>query len=1616
MSLSLNPESGGVSPLFAKIKLLSSYLVVVVLITGIAVLTGWNFNWTFLKSPIPVSPAMNPLTAVSFVLLAISFLVLNHGVQHKWKNSLSICLALFVLVLAILRLLNSVSYSSFEVDKILFSKKLFEDTSSGLLNRMAPNSALNFFLLSLSILLPLSPKAVLQKMAQTLTLLTVLSSVFSIITYIYQVKEFYGLLSRFPMAIHTAICFLFFSIALLSVNTKHGMMKQLVSPLVGGLTGRILIPFAIIIPIVLGYLRLLIDWKFKFSTELGVTVLIVSIVIIFLLIIWFNVVLLNKQDLLRQIAEEKLLSLNKELQTANEEMASANEELAALNEELLISNEQLNAANTLITEQSEVIVRQKEEQFVRILDAVNDVVWSRDLIGKNNYLSQSAEKVFGQPYELLFSGEMTFNECIHPDDVAVKEASLHQLRSSGNSECTYRIVSADGKITWIYDRRQLIRDPQGVVIREEGIATDITSFKQHQYNVELIFSNIPETFILLDTTFSIIAFNLVAQQRAIRDSGFQLKEGENILNLIPKEDRDYIKARIESAFAGEIVSVESVPPKASDEGPFYLLNYFPIKVDGKVTHVVITATDITPKKIAENKLEHEHNLLRTLIDNLPDYIYVKDKEFKHLLNNRANVELLGELTEADTIGKSVFDYMPKDLAEKYIEDDKKVLETGKALYNREELIQTNTGATRWLLTTKVPLKNKAREIIGLVGISRDITKRKAAEQQIEASEKRFRALIENISDAIVVNDDNSKLIYQSPSVKRILGYEIEERVGKKVLDYVHIEHRHDFVELYERLKQNPGKPHSFLYRFLHKQGHYVWLEGVVTNLLHDPSVKAYVANYRDITERKNLEEEIKVNQRNLDTLINNTKDLIWLIDKEHRLVMANEAFEAIMLKRFKVKVEIGQIILSNSQYNEEYEKWYFRYQRVLKGEQFIVEENVIDDNGKNNYSEVALNPIYDEQGNVIGAGCFSRDITERKYIEQKLKYFIEQYDIVSMATNDAIWDWYLETDTIVWNHGLKTIFGYDERDITYSRDWRADNVHPDDRDIFVKEVDDTFKDKKANFSLTYRFRCSNGIYKYVFDRAYVIYENDKPRRMIGAIQDIDDRMGNLEEVKKLSLVASKTENAVAITDKNNKIEWINNSFTRQTGYTLREIIGRRPSDFLYGQETDHVVSKKIDEKLEKGESVSEELVHYSKIGKKYWIKISITPIFNDLGQLDKFILIYSDITEQKEYEKSITSIARELANLIEYANTPIFGIDRNGYINEWNGVTADLTGYTKNEVYGTKLLESFIEPKMWPILNEQLQKIFEGDSISNFELPIYTKNKDRLIVLLNATPRRNSSFEIVGAIIVGQNITELIEYRQNLEKKVEERTRALNESLQKEKELVEMKNKFVSMVSHEFRTPLSSISLASGFIKKYQKRISPEETEAKLDNIEKQVRHMTFLLNDILTIGKSEAGKIQAQVTPLPLRPFLENLVKDVEQSTGGTHKIKLTIECPFDVIYSDEKLLRNIIINLLTNAIKFSPQKKLVTLQVDCLTGKLQIKTQDSGIGIAPDDLPNIFTAFHRGGNVGVVQGTGLGLSITKKAVDLLQGDIQVKSEIGQGTLFIITLPLNHDEKNSVG
>jgi len=369
------------------------------------------------------------------------------------------------------------------------------------------------------------------------------------------------------------------------------------------------------------------------------------------------------------------------------------------------------------------------------------------------------------------------------------------------------------------------------------------------------------------------------------------------------------------------------------------------------------------------------------------------------------------------------------------------------------------------------------------------------------------------------------------------------------------------------------------------------------------------------------------------------------------------------------------------------------------------------------------------------------------------------------------------------------------------------------------------------------------------------------------------------------------------------------------------------------------------------------------------------------------------------------------SNLIEKANAIIIGVDTRGYITDWNEHCFIVTGFEKEEVYGQKLVETLLASEDGPAFDVLMARLLNHELVKNYEIPVRTKSGRTVIFMLSSTPRTSATGETIGIVFVGQDVTELTDYRKSLEIKVEERTRELQRALKKEKEVVEMKSRFVSIASHEFRTPLSSIQFSADFIKKNNQKLSKEELSKRLENIEKQAHHMTSLLDDVLTYGKSEAGKIQLITSTIAVRDFINKIIEEVGHSSKNTHQIKVDFLRIPDQLTTDEKLLRNVLINLLTNAIKFSPGREAVHLAISGNNGQLLFSIHDDGIGIPEEEVDTIFEPFVRGKGVASIQGTGLGLSIVKRAVELLKGTIQATSQVGSGTTFIVTLPTNGQE-----
>jgi len=478
-------------------------------------------------------------------------------------------------------------------------------------------------------------------------------------------------------------------------------------------------------------------------------------------------------------------------------------------------------------------------------------------------------------------------------------------------------------------------------------------------------------------------------------------------------------------------------------------------------------------------------------------------------------------------------------------------------------------------------------------------------------------------------------------------------------------------------------------------------------------------------------------------------------------------------------------------------------------------------------------------------------------------------------------------------------------------------------------------------------------------------------------------------------------------------EW-NQTSEEITGFKKKEVFGKELVKTYITKDYQKSVKKVLDDALLGKETANYEFPLFAKDGERVMVLLNSSSRRDAHGKIIGVLGVGQDISEMDKLRTVSESVAKELRQFIETANAPIFGIDSKGLVNEWNQTSEKITGFKKGDVFGKNLVQTYITEDYRKSVKKVLDDALRGKETANYEFPLFTKNGERVMVLLNSSSRRDANGKITGVLGVGQDITELVGYRNELEIKVEERTVKLNQALEKQKELNELKSKFVSTASHEFRTPLSAINFAAGSIKKYWGKMEPVMIEKKLHKIEDQVMHMTKLLDDVLVIGQSGAGKIRNNPLDMPLGSFINEIIEEVYTSHEKSNKIVVidTENIKNETIFIDEKLGRNIFINLISNAVKYSKNKEDVTIEFSSEKDFTIVAITDFGIGISKSELKTIFTPFSRGENVDLIQGTGLGLSIAKEAIDAIGGEIVVNSTLGYGATFKVKIPKN---KNNV-
>jgi PAS domain S-box-containing protein len=400
-----------------------------------------------------------------------------------------------------------------------------------------------------------------------------------------------------------------------------------------------------------------------------------------------------------------------------------------------------------------------------------------------------------------------------------------------------------------------------------------------------------------------------------------------------------------------------------------------------------------------------------------------------------------------------------------------------------------------------------------------------------------------------------------------------------------------------------------------------------------------------------------------------------------------------------------------------------------------------------------------------------------------------------------------------------------------------------------------------------------------------------------------------------------------------------------------------------------------------------------------------------------------------------------LSYLFEHSTEGIILTGGNGPVVLVNPAAERMFGYAADEIIGQPI-ERLI-PQRYQAKHVKLREGFYnnpqnrvmghgrdlyGLKKSGQEFPVevslsfYRKDDELFVIafIVDITQRKRTEEEILQQQQeLKRMATSLKDLNRDLELKVEERTTILKEALQKleksqieiqdalqkEKQLNEIKSRFMSIASHEFRTPLSTVLSSASLLSKYSTTEDQAKRERHIDKIKSSVRNLNAILEDFLSLGKLEEGKINIHVDEFNVQEFMFSIVEEMNPLLKINQHLSVNQKGLPQAI-SDKRLIKNVLINLITNAIKFSEEGTTVQINVFVEEDVIHFEVIDQGVGIPKDELDQLFSSFYRARNVVNIQGTGLGLHIVKRYLELLQGDIQVETEVGKGSKFTVQIP----------
>ncbi len=712
---------------------------------------------------------------------------------------------------------------------------------------------------------------------------------------------------------------------------------------------------------------------------------------------------------------------------------------------------------------------------------------------------------------------------------------------------------------------------------------------------------------------------------------------------------------------------------------------------------------------------------------------------------------------------------------------------------------------------------------------------------------------------------------------------------------------------------------------------------------------------------------------------------------------------------------------------------------------FSVEYRALISESQVRWIQINSVPELLKDGTVAWEGL-SFDITERKQAEQlqqqylaELKTWRNRYEKAGQISGQILFEWDVQTNQPTWGKSTEHVLGYLPDEMPKALEEWIGLIHPDDQTKFKTELD-VGLGQEGLLRLEYRICHKDGHYIWVEDKTQMLLDADAvPERLIGFIGEMTARKQAEVALQESELRFRRLSELAPIgifhTDSQGRIVYENPYLEAMRGVSEGQGPDRCWMHLLHPEDLESVLQSFRQFVHDHSTWFAEFRLVISSTEIR-WALGQATPLFSEQGLVIGYMGTITDITAQKKSEIALQHLNERLEQCVadrtdelQQANLKlrVENTIRKHHVQERQRAELELHE-AKDQLQA--VLDAVPGCVAWvgsnlrylgvnQIMAETFRRSpedFTGQQVGFLQQNI--KGIAAFIKTFFAEGQSSATAEI--ELLIDQNIRHYLAIAQLylqgqaavfIVLDITERKQAeldILKALEKTQELSELKSRFISIASHEFRTPLTTIFSASELLECYGDRWTREKELQYLKQIQGSVKHMTGLLEDVLLISAGEAGKLKLEPMPIDIVGFCQTMTEEIKLGKDFKHTLNFTYKAEPQQVNLDEKLLRHILSNLLSNAVKYSPEHKPIefSLRVDSKT--IVFAIADQGIGIPLEDQLHLFDLFHRAGNVGTIAGTGLGLSIVKKAVELHGGTIDVKSEIGVGTQFTVSLPIN--------